>query len=471
MAFFACAFLFGCVPAKDDFTPGYETSEFQELGGELIFNVEENELTKAMVERTSITGFNCMILKSDNSVFVNNTATVKSGSVEKISGRYWPSSGTLSFFGVLPTVAMTNTNGTVTVPVGTSTSKLTGNEDYVFASRRSVSNATSPVTMTFNHILSNISSFTVTGSSVGTQTIVNLITITHPKYGTYTCAAGGDSWTGLGTAEATNLSTSFKSASHPSGSPMIEGTESGTATNSFSLIPGTYSVRIKYSVTSGGLTRNYDKMGNVTLPAGKKNTISATLTNDLKGLSLSTSVTPWVTGNSATAWAEEFVGKSIWDLGWDGASKGWQNWLGVMNVADDSYYRPKLPTTKKFRYVIRQDEDRYYDDEGVIHSNYAFYFSGYSTFTFWLYAMQNETCTFNLWEKNSGGESFVQTVSGWTGYSPLPNYSTNYYGQMGNISKYNSISFTGLDPGKAYRIIVDLVNNYQGSPTGIVCIE
>ena len=272
---------------------------------------EENmPLVRSMSERTSVTGFTCLALKSDNSVLVNNMVTARSGSGEILAGRYWPSSGSCSFFGVLPNVSMTNSSGTVTFPVGTPSSRLTGNEDYVFASRRNAANGKT-VSMTFSHILSNVAGLKLTGEKEGTRTTVTAVTLSHPGYGTYQCAEGGDSWVNLGTEETTPLSTSFSSASHASGS-VIEGKETGISFDNISVIPGNWTIRVRYNVTAGSETRSYDKSGRVSFVAGKKCTVSATLTNDVGLLNLSVSVSDWEHGNSATAWVEDFMpGASI----------------------------------------------------------------------------------------------------------------------------------------------------------------
>lgn len=292
--------LMSCVGSLEESYPS--------AGGYIRFQVEGEDLlaTKAMSERTSVTGFTCLALKADNSVLVNNVKTTKSSSNEILAGYYWPASGTASFFGVLPNVNMTNSAGTVTFPVGTSSSKLTGSEDYVFASKRGSANG-QVVQMTFSHILSNIAGLKVTGAVAGTRTTVTSVTLSHPKYGTYQCASGGDSWKNLGTNETTILSKSFSSTSHSSGA-MIEGTETGSSSDNLSIIPGTWTVRIQYSVTAGSMTRNYDKSGSATFVAGKKCTVSTILTNDFNMLDLSVDVLDWDQGNTATAWVEDFPG-------------------------------------------------------------------------------------------------------------------------------------------------------------------
>ena len=305
--FFALASLaLAVVSCSKDFRQESPLSDAESR--EIHFNVDESfrmEIaTRSMSERNSVSGFTCLALTSDNSILVDNMTTVCSGTGETLPGKYWPVSGNCSFFGVLPNVAMSNSSGTVTFPVGSPSSKLDGSEDCVFASTRNAMNGHA-VPMIFNHILSNVAGLRLSGEKDGTSTTVESITLSHPRYGTYRCASAGDSWIGLGPEEITELSTDFRSSSHPSG-PVIEGRETGSSADDLSIIPGTWTLRFQYSVTAGQLARSYDKSAQVSFAAGKKNTISATLTNDIKMLDVSLTVQEWDSGNTATAWVEDF---------------------------------------------------------------------------------------------------------------------------------------------------------------------
>lgn len=243
--------------------------------------------TKAMGERTSAANFTCLATKG-TSTFISNVKTITSGSYQTISNKYWPASGTLSFYGVLPNVNMTNSSGTVTVPVGSSSAPLNGTEDYIVAAAKDVANATSPVTMSFSHILAHVGTLTLTGSRAGAITTVSSVSFWHPIYGVYNLTSG--TWSSTGGSASSALAC-------PS---AISGTASKSSSNDFSVIPGTYSLSVTYTVAVGAASKTYTKSGNFTLSAGRKHTISATLSDDFRPLSVSTLVKFWESGSSWT---------------------------------------------------------------------------------------------------------------------------------------------------------------------------
>lgn len=438
---------------------GVEPAVFD--GEEISFVAEDGPLTRSMAARTSVRGFNCLVTKADNSPFISNTLTASVGQKEVLSGHYWPSSGNLSFYGVLPAVNMSGNSGVISFPVGSSAAKLDGSEDYVFASRRNVSRSTSPVSLTFNHILSNIAGVSATGGCAGTTTTINAISISHPKYGTYSCSAGGDSWTELGASEKTYLSTSFASPSHPAGSAELVGTETGASSDDISLIPGTYTVRIQYSVSSGGITREYDRSGSAYFPAGKKNTIHIAFSSDFRNLSVSTAVVPWEEGNGASAWVDDLKVPKAVHVDMNGGE-----WMMESN-----------PLTSGGRYcgVYRNV------DTGTTRS--------YKTLriTFWGY----ESFTFKLFVSYTGYQEQQVLVSEPDDdlFSRLPSLQTsnlyasvraaygNRSGDYGNYAytgidkavneaAYVDHSFTGLDPEKTYTVQV-IAANCGGRPSGL----
>jgi len=249
--------------------------------------------TRAMSARTSAAGFTCMAVTSSGTTFINNATTTTSGSYEVVSGRYWPATGTLSFYGVLPNASMTNASGTVTVPVGSSSSPLAGTEDWIVAASEGVSNATSPIPMTFGHILAHIQGLTFTGSLAGATTAIGYIAFTHPTYGVYDLTAG--TWSSKGGSKTESLPCPGS----------ISGTGTGSSAPDLSVIPGTYTLRVGYTVTSAeGASENYMREGTFTLTAGKRHTISATLSDSFLDLGLSVSVSSWTSGGT---WLEDFL--------------------------------------------------------------------------------------------------------------------------------------------------------------------
>lgn len=321
-------------------------------GQEIAFLTEDglDVDTKAMSERTSATGFTCMATRADGSVFIGNVQTVTSGGRQVVSGRYWPASGTLSFYGVLPNVNCSCSSGSVSFPVGTSSSPLTGTEDYIAASAKNVANATSPVPMAFGHILANISGMVFVGPRSGASTTVTAVSVSMPRYGTYNATSG--SWSGLGAAQ---------SVSFPKPSAVISGTGSVSAAADYSLIPGTCTISVSYTVQVGPVSRSYTRSASVTLAAGKRSTVTVTLTDDFRDLGVSVSVKPWVT---ASGWTEHFEGGE--------PTPEWSVRTGALWDQVDLTYNGDTVWASCI------------EDEDDCFATMEITFSGYSTFTFYV---------------------------------------------------------------------------------------
>lgn len=454
LSFIGSVMLQNCCPVMDE--TAVPTS-----GEEISFIVDDNSFaTKRMMERTSITAFNTLAVGQDNRTLVDNVITAKNGNLEVLPGKYWPSDGTLSFYGILPAVEMTNTDGYVSFPVGSSSSKLNGTEDYVFAYRRNVSYATSPVNLTFNHILGCIDNFKATGSTADATTTINSITVSCPRSGTYQCSGGTESWSGLGTYETVSLPISFASASHPAGSDRIEGKETGTVNSSFSMIPGTYTIRIRYSVKYGNISRNYDKTGSVNLGKGKKSNISVILANDLSDLDFSTSVVDWENGNLAGEWREDFRAPKWYDIQTNGGQ-----WYKTPNTLADN----------------ASEYDGFYMNENTLSekslNTITITWAGYESFSFKLHVSYtgnyqrgvvvsglDEDLLSRMPVSNSTGANYY-----WEMYSSGIRLSECMYigtsGSNADINSYKTYTYSGLDPSKTYSVQIIAVNcggNWNG---------
>lgn len=385
--------------------------------------------TKAVSERTTAEGFTCTALRSDGSLFIDNARTVTSGSRQVISGRCWPATGTLSFYGVLPNVSMSVSGGAVRIPVGSSSSPLNGSEDYIVAAAKNVANATSPVPMTFGHILGSISGVTLKGSRPGATTRIQAISVSVPSWGTYDAASG--SWT------ARNGS---RSVSIPAPSSAVSGTGSASSTADFSAIPGQCTLTVTYTVTVGGVSVTYTRSGAFTLSAGKRHTVSATLSDDLRDLSVSVSVTPWV---SAGSWTEHFEG---------GPEPEWAIYTGIGWEHTDYTYNGD--------YVYGSTIEGQDDAMAAL----TVEFSGYSSFTLFVASSSESTYDFaavsepdfdllGYMEDNYGcwepdivrevGEGVYQVVEG-----------DQDFDDPCDQDSYTPVTFTGLDPGTTYSVQV-----------------
>lgn len=251
----------------------------------------ESIATRAMSEVTQVGDFkvSATYYKSQTlQTYFENQTTTSSGNYKVVGNYFWPD-WNLSFFAVYPAMDMTISGGGVTINAGSSSNKLQGDEDYVCALNETVTKNTLPVNLKFVHIFANLAGvkFSTQYAGTGTTIAVNELKISFPKYGTYNLVTKG--WSSLGTAESTNLP-------YPE---TMSGSDTKSATANISLIPGTYTVTIKYTVNYNGTSVQMSKSAKVSLPAGKKSTLVASFkdSDDLKGLQFSVELTPWSTSD------------------------------------------------------------------------------------------------------------------------------------------------------------------------------
>lgn len=279
-------------PIEESTDPFQKEEVDYDFSDGIWFSASDAQGTKAFTALTSAKQFQVLGLNATTSATYCNARTVTNGSYEKIGSYYWPNGFNLSFFCNLQSkgatnsvIAMTNTTGVVTMPCGTSSAKLAGDEDIITAKAL---NQTKPtvgdkvVALTFDHILSKIAGCTFTGTVADATTTVTALSISHPKYGTYKLNDG--TWSNLGTAESSALSLPA----------AISGTGSQSSTDDKTVIPGTYTLSVSYTVSINGAEYSYTKTGSAVLAAGKNCTIKASLTNDLVPIQFSTTVTAWV---------------------------------------------------------------------------------------------------------------------------------------------------------------------------------
>ena len=274
--------------------------EKNEFNGDLLPEKKQNIIfapamesigTRAMSEVTQVQNLKVSAIyykEQTLQTYFENQTTTASGEYQSVGNYYWPD-WNLSFYAVYPPVDMTINGGGVTVPVGTSDKKLTGNEDYVCALSESVTKNTLPVKLKFSHILANVAGvkFTTSYAGTGTTVAINELKISFPKYGKYNLVT--KNWNSLGTAESTNLP-------YPE---TMSGNDTGSAVADISVIPGTYTVSIKYTVSYNGTAVQMNKSASVTLPAGKKSTLVASFkdSDDLKNIQFNVELTPWDTSD------------------------------------------------------------------------------------------------------------------------------------------------------------------------------
>lgn len=285
-----CALAFSSCEKNNENSSSFHEGEVG-MGREICFAAGMQGQTKAMTETKTARNFSVSAFYSENSAvktFFLNKKTETSDAYEKVGGYFWPG-WNLSFFAVLPNTSMSCTSGDVTIPVGTSSRKLAGTEDYICAKNEDVAKGTNPVTLKFQHILANIAGVKFSTSFEGeavTFTVTSL-SVSAPRYGTYSISK--EKWSNLGQAESIALT---KPAA-------MSGKDSKTASSDISLIPGTYTVSIAYKVDFNGTSSTFQKSATVTVPAGQKSTLVASFkdSDDLESIQFSVDIAPWTTNN------------------------------------------------------------------------------------------------------------------------------------------------------------------------------
>lgn len=147
-------------------------------------------------------------------------------------------------------------------------------------------------TLTFEHVFARIGEVTV--SAAEGYTISNVsITVIPKTGGTYNIRTGV--WSGVSAGSAAEL---FDGAGAKT---MVYGTTTSRSTsNDLYLVPGDYTLSATWTATKGSFTKTYTAMpADVSLAAGKVNSLSVTLTGDASNLVFGVAVTPWVTGAPA----------------------------------------------------------------------------------------------------------------------------------------------------------------------------
>ena len=403
--------------------------------------------TKAMSERTSAAGFTCMATRSDGTTFINNVKTTTSGSYQVVSGRTWPASGSLSFYGVLPNVSMTNNSGTVSCPVGSSSSPLAGTEDYIVASKKSVSNATIPVSMQFAHILSYVEGMQMEGARSDAYYSVSKASFSHPTYGTYNLSSG--TWSSTGGSKTREMDD-FDD---------FWGDDSAYQSGGFSLIPGTYTLSVSYEITYNGVSKTYSRSASFTLEPGKKSTIYATLTDDYRSLAVTISVADWVNG---TTWSDDCAdsSKPVGGSGGDSGSGGSTGPSYTVNLSAGTYGWDYSMASVEENIVYESGNSGVGSSMAVM----SITIKGYTAFTFYAYASGESNYDYIAVSKpNTDLYSQITSNGGWksvTSQSSLSNMHTTVLTPSADPEDpaedvaYVPVSFSGLSAGTTYTIQV-----------------
>ena len=231
--------------------------------------VTDSDLTSNGFNASCVTGS----AGSDTAVW-SNIAFAKSGSYWK-GGKYWPTSNpSYRFNAVYPKTY------TMNAAAAGATISASNAHDIVCAYASS-STYKSANTLTFNHIFARLGNVTVSAGSGYTISGIT-INITPKTGGTYNLRTGA--WSSTSNGSATNIANSTP----------------GTKSNDIYLVPGTYTLTASWTAANSPYSQSFSgKTVDVTLVAGKTNSITCTLTGDGTEVQFGVSLTAW--GSNAVA--------------------------------------------------------------------------------------------------------------------------------------------------------------------------
>ena len=161
--------------------------------------------------------------------------------------------------------------------IGSSTT-MTASSSTDVVCGRAASNSTTP-SVTLNHIFARTGSFTATATDGYSISSVSWQIIGKSEIN--------------GTAGTYNLTTDTWTAA----STKLSSYTAITSSSDMYLIPGTYTIKVSYTLSKGDWSASYTKTGDVTIVKGKVNNISASFSGSATAIVLSVSLTDWGTQN------------------------------------------------------------------------------------------------------------------------------------------------------------------------------
>lgn len=301
-ALISVAVLF-CSCQKEGYSP--VPSVNKEVGQPILFGVagfSAHAYTKALTPNALSSldgGFMVTAVAPDKSSFFDKQIAVKKSAIDgshnlfEVKNYYWPTTGTMSFYGVFPKSGydLVNTSGAVSFPVGTSTAQFDGKSDVIAAKAVNVANRTEKVSLDFGHVLHWVNGIKFTNNDENATFKVKSISLDAPGYGTFNFVSDSlGNWSGL------PAKASYKKYDLFSGEQAIahgNAVAISDLKDVMVIAAGACTLNVTYSVTVNGATDTYSKSAGINLWQGKKSTISAELTNDLTPILFSVSVKDW----------------------------------------------------------------------------------------------------------------------------------------------------------------------------------
>ena len=276
-AVIACLFAVSC--NKQDVSAESAASS----SGQIVFNLADSFEASVSTKATAVTAVPSSVFWAATTGTRGNAAEAKKWDVNATSAK--ATSGGKLATGQYQTATPTAynyyvANNAITVPAtGNVTMTVANNNTDVVAGFVAASTSTNP-SITMNHV------FARTG------------TLTMSTQSGYTIS--GVSWkivgksTVNGTAGTYNLSTGAWTAA----STKLTSDTAITSSSDMYLIPGTYTIKVTYTLTKGDWSQTFTKSADVTIVGGKINNITGSASGgDASEIILNLSVAVWGTEN------------------------------------------------------------------------------------------------------------------------------------------------------------------------------
>lgn len=251
---------------------------------EIIFSVGDNLSCEVFTRATAVTSLSkvnwlCTSTASPaTQIYSLNDLAVKSGSVS--TGVFWPSVST-TYTMYASNAAMTFTKGSS--GDGSVTVNPTSNSTDVVIGKKSGVAWKSKGSITLDHIYARLSNVVLTAPA-GYILSGATLSMSAPTSGKY--ELNSDKWT-----PGTAVAQTFGSAVYDS-----ESTDGNKATLAQDLyvVPGTYTLTCKYTLTKGAYTESFTKSAEITLAKGMKTSITSTLpSGNAAGIEFAIVITAW----------------------------------------------------------------------------------------------------------------------------------------------------------------------------------
>ena len=229
------------------------------------------EGTRAFQETTTsnLNGFYVTARNTSGKVLWENVLFVQDeGGSRYTGGMYWPQTGALSFYAISRSYPQTVSGGSVLVQPSTA------DGDVVSAVKSNASNGSVPG-LIFGHIFAALDAVVFTPDE-GCTIDVKALSCRSAAGGTYDIASG--SWV---SADAPGAPVSIES-------PSLVNRGLGLL-----CVPGECIISVSYDCTFGGFTESYTTSATVTLPIGRKSTVSGILNTAAGLVSLNVTVNNW----------------------------------------------------------------------------------------------------------------------------------------------------------------------------------